>query len=191
MLAAERATLHFDGPAEFDAWLAEHQDSSPGIWMMFAKKGSTKTSVTHDEALEVALAYGWIDGQVRRHNDDFFLQGFSGRRAQSPWSMRNRRTAEALIAAGTMQPRGMAEVERARADGRWERAYEGQRKAEMPADFLEALEQTPAAKEFYESLNSHNRYAIFYRLQDAKRPQTRQRRIAKFVDMLARGEKFH
>jgi uncharacterized protein YdeI (YjbR/CyaY-like superfamily) len=190
-MADARTTEQFAGPEEFRAWLREHHDSSPGIWLKIAKKGSDLTTTTYDEAVEVALAFGWIDGQARRGDETHWLQGFTRRRPRSPWSRRNRERAEALIDAGAMEPNGLAEVERARADGRWDRAYEGQRTAEPPADFLQALEGRPAAKAFYEGLNSVNRYAIYYRIQDSKRAETRARKIAKFVDMLERGEKVY
>jgi uncharacterized protein YdeI (YjbR/CyaY-like superfamily) len=187
-MASERTTEQFAGPAEFRAWLREHHDTSPGIWMKLATKGSGLTTVTYDEAVEVALTFGWIDGQARPGDDTYWLQGFTRRRPRSPWSKRNHERAEALIAAGAMEPSGLAEVERARADGRWDRAYEGPRTAEPPPDLLEALAARPAARDFFATLNSTNRFAILYRIQDAKRPETRARRIAKFVDMLERGE---
>ncbi|MGH3095533.1 MAG: YdeI/OmpD-associated family protein [Streptosporangiales bacterium] len=190
-MADQRTVESFPGPEEFRAWLLDHHDRSAGIWLKCAKKGSSVTTVTHDEALEVAIAFGWIDGQVRRLDDDFYLQGYTKRRARSPWSTRNRRIAERLHADGLMQPSGRAEVERAEVDGRWGRAYDGQRDARMHPDFLAALDRNQAAKDFYATLNSHNKYAIYYRVQDAKRPETRRRRIEKFVDMLARGERFH
>jgi uncharacterized protein YdeI (YjbR/CyaY-like superfamily) len=187
-MGGERTTEEFAGPEEFRAWLREHHDTSPGIWMKLAKKGSGLTTVTYDEAVEVALTFGWIDGQARPGDDTYWLQGFTRRRPRSPWSKRNHERAEALIAAGAMEPSGLAEVERARADGRWDRAYEGPRTAEPPPDLLEALAARPAARDFFATLNSTNRFAILYRIQDAKRPETRARRIAKFVDMLERGE---
>jgi uncharacterized protein YdeI (YjbR/CyaY-like superfamily) len=190
-MADERTTEQFAGPEEFRAWLREHHDSSKGIWLKIAKKGSGLTTTTYDEALDVALAFGWIDGQKRRGDEAYWLQGFTRRGPRSPWSKRNRDKAEALIEAGAMEPSGHAEVERARADGRWGRAYDGQRTARPPADLLEALEENPAAGEFYAGLDSVNRYAILYRIQDAKQPATRARRIARFVGMLGRGEKIY
>lgn len=190
-MAVEQQTLRFDGPDDFRRWIEENQDSSPGVWLVLAKKGSGQTTVTYAEALDVALAYGWIDGQSRGVDEATYVQRFTPRRPQSPWSARNVRTAEAMIADGRMKPRGLAEVERARADGRWARAYEGPKTAEPHPDFLAALEQNPQAAEFFARLNSQNRYAIYYRIQDAKRPETRARRIETFVDKLARGEKFY
>ncbi|SFN38642.1 YdeI/OmpD-associated family protein [Mycetocola miduiensis] len=191
MAALEQQILRFDGPDAFREWIEENQNSSPGIWLVMAKKGSGQTTVTYAEALDVALAYGWIDGQARRVDEATYVQRFTPRRARSPWSLRNVRTAEEMIADGRMNPRGLAEVERARADGRWERAYSGPKTAEPHPDFLAALSANPAAHSFFETLNSQNRYAIYYRIQDAKRPETRARRIETFVDRLARGEKFY
>ncbi|MET0843053.1 MAG: YdeI/OmpD-associated family protein [Mycetocola sp.] len=191
MAAVEQQTLRFDGPDAFREWIEENQDSSPGIWLVMAKKGSGQTTVTYAEALDVALAYGWIDGQTRRVDEATYVQRFTPRRPRSPWSLRNVRTAEEMIADGRMNPRGLAEVERARADGRWERAYSGPKTAEPHPDFLAALTGNPAAQSFFETLNSQNRYAIYYRVQDAKRPETRARRIETFVDRLARGEKLY
>jgi uncharacterized protein YdeI (YjbR/CyaY-like superfamily) len=191
MMTDEPEPLMFDSGDAFRTWLVDHQDSSPGVWLTFAKKGSGTTTVTYAEALDAALEHGWIDGQTRRIDDQTYVQRFTPRRPQSPWSLRNRTAAEAMIAEGRMAPRGLAEVERARADGRWKKAYEGPKNAEPHPDFLAALEQSPAAAEFYATLNSQNRYAIYFRVQDAKRADTRARRIEKFVGMLARGEKFH
>ncbi|MET1051677.1 MAG: YdeI/OmpD-associated family protein [Mycetocola sp.] len=191
MMAAEQPTLRFDGKDDFRAWIHENQETSDGIWLVMAKKGSGQTTVTYAEALDVALAYGWIDGQAKRVDDETYVQRFTPRRARSPWSLRNVATAEAMIADGRMTPRGLAEVERARADGRWERAYAGPKTAEPHQDFLEALAQNPDAAAFFETLNSQNRFAVYYRIQEAKRPETRERRIASFVEQLARGEKFY
>lgn len=188
-MAVEQQTLRFDGPGAFRAWIEVNQDESPGIWLVIAKKGSGQTTVTYAEALDIALAYGWIDGQTKSVDEATYLQRFTPRRQRSPWSLRNVGIAEAMIADGRMKPRGLAEVERARADGRWERAYHGPKNAEPHPDFLAALEANPPAAEFFGTLNSQNRFAIYYRIQDAKRPETRARRIADFVDRLARGEK--
>jgi uncharacterized protein YdeI (YjbR/CyaY-like superfamily) len=190
-MAVEQETLRFDGPDAFRGWIEEHQDSSPGIWLVIAKKGSGQTTVTYAEALDVALAYGWIDGQTRSVDEATYLQRFTPRRQRSPWSLRNVGIVEAMIENGRMKPRGLAEVERARADGRWERAYHGPKTAEPHPDFLAALAANPQAAEAFETLNSQNRFAIYYRIQDAKRPETRARRIETFVDKLARGEKFY
>jgi uncharacterized protein YdeI (YjbR/CyaY-like superfamily) len=190
-MAVEQETIRFDGPNAFRQWIEENQHLSPGIWLVIAKKGSGQTTVTYAEALDIALAYGWIDGQTRSVDEATYLQRFTPRRQKSPWSLRNVGIAEAMIADGRMKPRGLAEVERARADGRWERAYQGPKNAKPHPDFLASLEQNPRAAEFFASLNSQNRYAVYYRIQDAKRPETRARRIADFIDRLSRGEKFY
>jgi uncharacterized protein YdeI (YjbR/CyaY-like superfamily) len=188
-MAREQETIRFEGPDAFRGWIEQHQDSSPGVWLVIAKKGSGQTTVTYAEALDVALAYGWIDGQTRSVDEATYVQRFTPRRPRSPWSVRNVGIAEAMIADGRMRPRGLAEVERARADGRWDRAYHGPKNAEPHPDFLAALENNPEAAAFFSSLNSQNRYAIYYRVQDAKRPETRARRIEDFIERLARGEK--
>lgn len=189
-MAVEQETRRFDGPDAFRRWIEDGQDSSPGVWLVMAKKGSGQTTITYAEALDIALAYGWIDGQARRVDDATYVQKFTPRRPRSPWSARNVRAAETMIAEGRMKPRGLAEVERARADGRWERAYEGPKTAEPHPDFVAALDKNPAAAEFFATLNSQNRFAVYYRIHDAKRPETRARRIEAFVEQLARGEKF-
>jgi len=190
-VADEKTIEEFDSSESLRAWLELHHDSSPGIWLKIAKKGTGVVTTTYDEALDVALTYGWIDSQKRSYDDTYFLQAFTRRRPRSPWSNRNREKAEAMIAAGTMRPGGLAEVDAAKGDGRWDRAYDGQSNAEPPADFLKALEQNPDAKAFYATLNGINRYAIYYRIQAAKRPETRAGRVEKFVAMLARGETIH
>lgn len=181
----------FAGPGEMEEWLEESHDSSQGIWVKIAKKGATEPSVTYDEAVELALCFGWIDSQVRRFDDQHYIQRFTPRRPRGRWSKINREKAEALIAAGKLRPAGLAEVEAAKADGRWEAAYEGQRTAKVPPDLKRELDASPAAREFFASLNSANRYAIIYRLDDAKKPETRERRLRKFIAMLERGEKIH
>ena len=190
-MAADRSIEEFRGIAAFQAWLAEHHATSPGIWLRIGKKNSGLVTTTHDEALEAALAYGWIDGQMRPGDATYWLQGFTRRTARSPWSKRNCDNADRLIAAGQMEPAGQAEVDRAKSDGRWARAYDSQRNIQEPPDLVAALAANQPATDFYATLNSINRYAIVYRIQDAKRPETRANRIAKFVDMLARGEKIY
>jgi uncharacterized protein YdeI (YjbR/CyaY-like superfamily) len=184
-------TLRFDGYAPFREWLSQNQETSTGVWLLLAKKGSGQTTVTYAEALDAALEFGWIDGQAKRIDDATYMQRFTPRRPQSPWSSRNREAAEAMIAEGRMAPRGLAEVERARNDGRWDRAYDGPAKAEPHPEFVAALDANPAAAAFYATLNSQNRYAIYYRVQSAKRDETRARRIADFVATLERGEKLY
>jgi len=181
----------FAGPDELEAWLEENHASSQGVWLKIAKKGVDEPSVTYAEALELALCFGWIDSQKRGFDERHFLQRFTPRRPRGRWSRINREKAEALIAAGKIRPAGLAEVEAAEADGRWEAAYEGQRTAEVPPDLRRELDANPAARKFFDSLDSANRYAIVYRLGEAKKPETRERRLRKFVEMLERGEKIH
>jgi uncharacterized protein YdeI (YjbR/CyaY-like superfamily) len=180
--------IPFADRAAFEAWLDEHHASSDGIWVKFAKKGSGIPSATHKEILPVALAYGWIDGQAKRIDDDWYRQRWTPRRARSIWSKINRATVEGMIERGEMQPAGLAEVERAKADGRWDRAYDSPRTAEVPGDLRAALDASPAAAKLFAELDSTNRYAILHRLQNIKRPETRTRRIEQYVEMLARGE---
>jgi uncharacterized protein YdeI (YjbR/CyaY-like superfamily) len=183
--------LLFRTPAELEDWLEESSDGSEGAWLKIAKKGAAEPSVTYAEALELALCFGWIDSQKRGFDETHFLQRFTPRRPRGRWSRINRDKAEALIAAGKMRPAGMVEVEAARADGRWDAAYEGQRTAGVPQDLRRALDASPAAREFFAGLDSANRYAIVYRLNDARKPETRARRLRKFIAMLERGEKIH
>jgi uncharacterized protein YdeI (YjbR/CyaY-like superfamily) len=159
--------------------------------MKIAKRGATAPTVSYDEAVDVALRFGWIDGPKGSFDAEYYLQTFTRRRPQSVWSMRNVRRATELIKEGAMHPAGLAQVDAAKADGRWERAYEGSRGSAPVPEFLEALEMNPAAKTFYGTLSAANRYALYYRIQTAKKQETRDRRIEAFVDMLARGETFH
>ena len=182
-------TLSFKSRDAWAAWLDEHHSSSDGIWIKIAKKASGIASITYAQAVEEALCYGWIDGQMKRIDDDFFVQKFTPRRVRSKWSKVNIAKVEDLIASGKMQPAGLAEIERAKADGRWDAAYDSPRTATVPRDLEQALDQEPAAKEGFTKLTSSQRYLILYSLQDAKRPETRARRITKYVEMLARGER--
>jgi uncharacterized protein YdeI (YjbR/CyaY-like superfamily) len=175
--------------AAWRTWLAEHHADPVGVWLVLAKKGTEKpTSLTYDQALEEALCHGWIDGQAGRRDEATYRQRFTPRRRRSAWSKRNTGIAERLIAEDRMRPAGHAEVERAKADGRWEAAYAGPASMEVPADLAEALATEPKAQAMFESLNSQNRYAVLYRIATAKRADTRARRIEQFVTMLARGE---
>jgi uncharacterized protein YdeI (YjbR/CyaY-like superfamily) len=184
-------TIHFESPEAFEAWLAEHHAERDGLWLKVAKKASGIPTVTHAQALELALCHGWIDGQRKALDEHFFLQRFTPRRARSRWSRINREKAEELSAAGRMHEAGLREIERAKADGRWDAAYESQSSIGVPGDLQAELDADPKARAFFDSLSSQNRYAILYRLQDAKRPETRTRRLAKFVGMLKRGETLH
>lgn len=190
-MADELPTLLFASRGELEAWLEESHADADGLWMKIAKKGSGVESVTYAEALELALCFGWIDSQKRSLDEKHFLQRFTPRRPRGKWSQINRNKAEDLIASGAMRPAGLAEVEAAKADGRWEAAYAGQRTAEVPADLQKELDRNEVAREFFSKLDSANRYAIVYRLQDAKKPETRERRLRKFIGMLERGEKIH
>lgn len=189
---AEDLPIHlFADPGEMEAWLEESHGSCAGIWLKIAKKGAGVVSVTYGEALDLALCFGWIDSQKRGFDERYFLQRFTPRRPRGRWSKINREKAEALIAAERIRPSGLAEVDAAKADGRWEAAYEGQRTAEVPDDLQRELDANPAASEFFATLDGANRYAVIYRLNDAKKPETRERRLCKFVAMLERGEKIH
>jgi uncharacterized protein YdeI (YjbR/CyaY-like superfamily) len=173
--------------AEWHAWLALEHGRSPGVLLCIAKK-TAQSSITYAEALDVALAWGWIDSQKRALDASAWLQRFTPRKAASAWSKINRAKAEALIAAGKMEAPGLAEVERAKRDGRWERAYDGARASQVPADLAAAFARNAAALTFFETLTGANRYAILYRVQTAKKPDTRADRIARFVEMCARHE---
>ena len=190
-MAAELPTVSFATADEFADWLAEHHATAGGLWLKIAKKSAGTSTLDYAGALEVALCWGWIDGQKKSLDDTHWLQRFTPRSARSKWSRINRDKAEALIASGRMQPSGLAEVDKAKSDGRWEAAYEGSRSASVPDDLAGALAKNPAAAALFESLDSRNRYSILYRIQDAKRPQTRAARIEKYVAMLARGERIY
>jgi uncharacterized protein YdeI (YjbR/CyaY-like superfamily) len=183
--------VSFGSEEEWEAWLDSNHSTSRGVWIVIAKKGSGIESVAYPEVLETALCYGWVDAQRRARDERVFLQKFTPRGTRSRWSRINRDKAVELIRLGRMKPAGLAEVERAKADGRWDAAYEGQRAATVPADLQRELDRNPAAAEFFATLNSQNRYSILYRLQDAKRPETRARRLAKFVAMLNAGERIY
>jgi uncharacterized protein YdeI (YjbR/CyaY-like superfamily) len=177
--------------AAWERWLKRHHATAAGVWIRMAKKASGIASVDHPEALEVALCYGWIDGQRKSDGDQHFLQRFTPRTARSTWSKINRDKVLKLIDDGRMQPAGLAEIERARADGRWDAAYDAQSVATVPPDLQAALDANRKAKAFFATLDSRNRFAILFRTQGAKKPETRARRIAQFVEMLAKGEKIH
>jgi uncharacterized protein YdeI (YjbR/CyaY-like superfamily) len=176
---------------EWHAWLAQHHASSPGVWLKIAKKGTGVATVSMPEVIEDALCWGWIDGLRHGHDDVYFRQRMTPRKRGSRWSRINRDKAEALIANGRMQPAGRREVDAARADGRWDAAYAGSRTMTVPDDLTRALRRNAAARRAFERLDSRNRYAILYRIQDAKRAETRARRIEGFVTMLAEGRTIH
>jgi len=177
--------------AQWHAWLAEHHASAAGALVMITKKGGAPPVLSYPEALDAALIWGWIDGQKRALDDRAWLQRFTPRRPKSAWSKINCAKAEALIRAGKMQPSGLREVERARQDGRWTAAYDSARTAQVPEDLAKALGKSKAAGAFFAELDATNRYAILYRVQTAKKPETRAARIAKFVAMLAKRETLH
>jgi len=181
----------FKSAQAFEAWLSKHHASSDGLWLKIAKKGVGVPSVTYLEAVEIALCWGWIDGQKKGFDDQHFLQRFTPRRPRSVWSKTNVTKVAALIEAGRMQPAGQAQVDAAKANGRWERAYDGARTATVPEDLQAALAQCPPAQAFFATINASNRYAVLWRVQTAVRPQTRAARIAQLVEMLARGEVLH
>lgn len=181
----------FPSREEWAKWLEEQHAVSKGVWLKIAKKGAEPGTVSYAEALEVAICYGWIDGQKAKFDDQFWLQRFTPRSARSKWSRVNRDKATELIEKGAMKPAGQREVDRAKADGRWDAAYEAQSRAAVPGDLEQEFSRNPAAREFFETLDGTNRYAILFRIQDAKRPETRAKRIAKFVDMLNNHEKIY
>jgi uncharacterized protein YdeI (YjbR/CyaY-like superfamily) len=188
---ADLPIISFPSETEWEQWLEENSASSSGLWLKIAKKDSGHTTVLYPEALMVALCFGWIDGQKNKFDEQYWVQKFTPRRAKSPWSRVNRDKALELIAQGKMRPSGMREIERAQADGRWDAAYESQSKIEMPQDFQALLDENPAAQAFFNTLNSANRYAFLYRITTAKKAETRQKNIQKFITMLNAGEKFH
>jgi uncharacterized protein YdeI (YjbR/CyaY-like superfamily) len=186
--AADDDAIAFATAADWEAWLEANHAVSDGLWVKIAKKRTGIDSVRYPEVLDTALCFGWIDALRRPLDESWFLQRFTPRRARSRWSRINREKVERLTAAGRMRPAGLAEVERARADGRWEAAYAGQKTITVPEDLQRELDARPEAKAFFAGLSSQNRYAILYRLQDAKKPETRERRLAQFVAMLEAGE---
>jgi uncharacterized protein YdeI (YjbR/CyaY-like superfamily) len=190
-LADELPVVAFPDRDAFRAWLDEHHGDSPGLWLKIAKKASGILTVSYAEAVELALCYGWIDGQKDKFDDRYFLQRFTPRRARSKWSKVNVTKATELIERGEMKPAGLQEVERAKADGRWAAAYDAQSTATVPEDLQRALDRNRKAKAFFATLSSVNRYAILYRIQDAKRAETRARRIQQFVQMLSEHKTLH
>lgn len=180
--------LSFESRAAWEAWLADQHTRSPGVWLRIARKGAGAGGVGYRQALDSALCYGWIDGRKRRLDDAHWLQRFTPRGPRSSWSKVNRERAEWLIRRGEMKPAGLREVERAKADGRWQAAYDPPSRATVPEDLEQALAADERARTFFATLDGRNRYAILYRIQTAKRPETRARRIETYVAMLSRGE---
>jgi len=185
---AEQPVVFFATPDELGAWMDEHAEESDGIWLKFAKKASGIPSVVYADAVEIALCHGWIDGQAKRLDDDHYVQRFTPRRARSKWSKINRQKAERLIAEGRMRLGGLREVERAKQDGRWDEAYDSPTTATVPEDFKRALAAEPAARDFFERLGNTKRYSFLYRIEDAKRPETRAKRIVEYVALLREGK---
>lgn len=184
-------TLSFESDAAWAAWLARNHGSSSGVWLRLAKKSSSALSVSYAEAIDVALCYGWIDGQKRGDSDQHWLQRFTPRKGRSIWSKINRQKALSLIARDEMKPAGLREVERAKSDGRWEGAYDSAGSATVPSDLQAALDVNAKAKTFFATLNGQNRYAVLFRIQAAKKAETRAKRIQMFVQMLERHETLH
>jgi len=183
--------ISFESPSEWAEWLAANHTQQSGIWLRIFKKGSGVTSITYAEALDEALCYGWIDGQANKYDEHSWLQRFTPRRKKSIWSKVNTQHVERLIKAGKMKAAGLQEVEAAEQDGRWQQAYDSQKNFTIPEDFLRELEKDSKAKSFFETLNKTNLYSIAFRLQTAKKPETREKRMKAILEMLSKGEKFH
>src|SRR5438270_1649147 len=181
----------FETQQDWERWLTEHHTDTVGIWLKVAKKETGIPSINYSDALDSAICYGWIDGQKASFDDQYWLQKFTPRRPKSIWSKINCDRAIALVAQGRMQPAGLKQVELAKADGRWDKAYESQSKITIPADFQTELDQNPKAKDFFNTLNSINRYAILFRIHNAKKPETRTARINKFIEMLSNNQTIH
>jgi uncharacterized protein YdeI (YjbR/CyaY-like superfamily) len=188
---SDTAATLFKSAKAFETWLRKHHATSGGLWLKIAKKGASERSVTYPEAVEIALCWGWIDGQKKALDDSHYLQRFAPRRARSIWSKINVNKVVALIEAGRMQSAGQSQIDAAKEDGRWGRAYDGARTSSVPDDLQAALEASPEAKAFFATINASNRYAVLWRVQTAVKPETRARRIAQLVAMLARGEVLH
>ncbi|HEX6501381.1 MAG TPA: YdeI/OmpD-associated family protein [Micromonosporaceae bacterium] len=184
MGARQDPVLLFESSQSWEDWLEREHATSTGVWLKIAKKGAASPTVTYAEALDAALCFGWIDGQKNGSDDGYWLQRFTPRTPRSKWSKVNCDRVETLVNAGRMRPAGLREVERAKQDGRWDAAYDPQSTATVPDDLRHALDRDPEARAFFDTLDSRNRYAVLYRIQDAKRPETRQRRIETFVEML-------
>lgn len=183
--------LTFADSESLERWLDEQGEASPGAWLRFAKQGAPQSTVSKSDAIDCALAYGWVDGQLGRVDVHFFKTRFTPRRPRSAWSQINRQRVERLEDAGRMQPRGRAQVDQAKADGRWAAAYAGQSEAAADADLDAALDAEPAARELFDALDSANRFAILYRVQQAKTPEKRAAKITEMVAMLSRGDTIH
>jgi uncharacterized protein YdeI (YjbR/CyaY-like superfamily) len=190
MKPTDLPTLPFENKKKWNAWLAKQHDKSTGVWLKLAKKDSGIPSVNYEEALDVALCYGWIDGQKKGFDNKYWLQKFTPRGPKSIWSKINTEKVEKLIKSGDMQPAGLKAIEAAKKDGRWDGAYASQKNISVPEDFQSALEQNKQAKEFFATLKSSERYSFLFRIHTAKKAETRAKRIQQFVEMLGRNEKF-
>lgn len=188
-MRSEIPTLSFGTKKQWTAWLAKQHDKSTGVWLKLAKKDSGIASVTYDQALESALCYGWIDGQKKGFDNQYWLQKFTPRGPKSIWSKINTEKAERLIASGEMKPAGLKAIEAAKQDGRWDAAYASQKNISIPEDFQTALDHNKKAKTFFDTLKSAERYSFLFRIQTAKKPETRAKRIQHFVQLLERNEK--
>ncbi|WP_426400751.1 YdeI/OmpD-associated family protein [Ralstonia sp. R-29] len=184
-------TLTFTNQEAWEAWLDAHGEDVPGVWLRIAKRSAEQPTLSYAQALESALCYGWIDGQKQAENAHYWLQRFTPRTAKSIWSKINKAKAEALISAGRMRPMGLRAIDQAKCDGRWKAAYSSASTSTVPDDLQQALDANPKAKQFFATLNSQNRYAILFRIQNVKKAETRARKIAQFIDMLNKGEKLH
>lgn len=187
----DKPIFSFKDKKAWTKWLDENHAKSTGVWLRLAKKGTAIASLRRDESLDAALCYGWIDGMAKSEGDETWLQKFTPRTKRSIWSKRNREIVQRLMDAGDMQSAGLAEIERAKADGRWEAAYDGPKNMTVPEDLEKLLNSNRKAKAFFESLDSRNRFAILFRIHTAKKAETREKRIRQFVEMLERGEKIH
>jgi len=191
MLKDKLPTEQFDDQASWDQWLALHGAASPGVWLKIAKAAACRATVTKQQAIETAISYGWIDGQLSAFDAEYFLVRFTPRKPRSKWSALNVQTAERLMRKNRVTPAGLREIEAAKSDGRWEAAYVGQRLAEPPEDLLQALRASPKAKREFDRLDRAKRFAIIYRVQDAKKAETRAKRIATYIAMLESGPTLH
>ncbi len=183
--------LAFKTSNAFEKWLAKNHNKVTGIWLRFFKKDSGKATITYKEAVDEALCYGWIDGQANKYDDESWIQKFTPRGAKSIWSKKNTGNIERLTTLGKMRSPGLEEVEKAKADGRWAKAYDSPKEMQIPDDFMQQLSKNKKAKAFFETLNKTNKYAIGWRLQTAKKPETKEKRIKIIVEMLSNGQKFH
>lgn len=183
--------ITFANQEDWEAWLGSNGEAVTGVWLRIAKKSAEQPTLTYAQALEGAICYGWIDGQKQAESEHYWLQRFTPRTTKSIWSKINKAKAEALISAGRMHPTGLREINRAKQDGRWEAAYSSASTSTVPDDLQHALNRNPKAKQFFATLNSQNRYAILFRIQNVKRAETRARKISQFIDMLNNGEKIY